>query len=452
MFLNFFVETFGLGVKNLHLHKLRSLLTTLGIIFGVAAVIIMVAIGEGARQAALAQVRQLGSRNIVITSLVPPESTDSSARTTRMLEYGLKRLDVRNLKSTFRFPDTDDPDVLVDPRKESTPLSYVVPLRETQQRVLVGDNRYNADPIGTVPQIFEVMTLPLERGRYFNMVDLREQAPVCVIGATAAQQMFPYSDPIGKRIKVGTPESGNVMLEVIGVLEHTGLRPGGFISRNLDQDIYFPLTLAQRALGDTVVKQGSGSREFKKIEISEIWLQSKSEEDVEALAAIAENTVAPNHAAVKDYDVKAPIQLLRNAERTNRVFNFVMVGIASLSLIVGGIGIMNIMLASVTERTKEIGIRRALGAKRRHIVMQFLVETTVVSLAGGVIGIGLGSGGAVGLPIAMRLFSTQDYPTVIAMWSIVGSFVVCAVIGIGFGMYPAIMAAQMNPIEALRHE
>jgi putative ABC transport system permease protein len=153
-------------------------------------------------------------------------------------------------------------------------------------------------------------------------------------------------------------------------------------------------------------------------------------------------------------DIKAPIQILRNAERLNKMFNFIMVGIASFSLVVGGIGIMNIMLATVTERTREIGIRRALGAKRRHITLQFLIETTVISLSGGLIGIGLGSSFALGLPWLVDVLSDSNarYPTDIATWSVVGSFVVSGLIGVGFGLYPAVMAARMNPIEALRHE
>jgi putative ABC transport system permease protein len=151
-------------------------------------------------------------------------------------------------------------------------------------------------------------------------------------------------------------------------------------------------------------------------------------------------------------EVKAPIQILRNAERLNRMFNFIMVGIASFALVVGGIGIMNIMLATVTERTREIGIRRALGAKRRHITLQFLIETTVISLSGGLIGIGLGTAVAKGLPWAVEHFGGQHYPTYITNWSVIGSFVVSGLIGIGFGLYPAVTAARMNPIEALRHE
>lgn len=433
--LNFLFETFALGVKNIHLHRLRSLLTTLGIIFGVAAVIIMVAIGEGAKQSALEQLRMLGARNILIRSVPPPESTDASQRMQRVLTYGLRETDRRRLGTLAG-------------------LTYIVPLRDTQQKVVVGERRVPANAIGTEPEIFEVINLPLERGRYFNRIDLAHETPVCVLGALAAQQLFPFEDPIGQIVQVGSADSGIVMLEVVGVLEKTGLRPGsGIINRAIDQDLYMPLTLARTVFGDQIVRRQAGTFERKKIELTEIWLQTARIEDVEVLAGIAENIVRLERAGPADFEVKVPIEILRNAERLNRTFNFVLGGIASLSLIVGGIGIMNIMLASVTERTREIGIRRAMGAKRRHIVLQFLIETTVISLTGGVIGILAGSGAAIALPIIMRAAgSSQIYPTEITPWSVVGSFVVSGLTGIGFGLYPAITASRMDPIEALRHE
>ncbi len=434
MVLNFLFETFALGLKNIVLHKLRSLLTTLGIIFGVAAVIIMVAIGEGTKQAALEQLRQLGARNILVRSVPPPESDQASARTTRILEYGIKRLDYRRLK-------------------ELPGLSVIVPMRDTQAKVVYEDRRVAAAAIGTVPEIFDVLNLPLERGRYLNQIDFDRQAAVCVLGALAAEQLFPYQDPLGQQIQIGASNSGRTVVQVVGVLEKTGLRPGtGFINREIDQDIYFPLTLAQAVFGDTIVRNTSGSQERKTIELTEIWLQADEKVDVEGLASIVDNLIKLNHPN-KDYEVKVPIEILRNAERLNRMFNFIMVGIASFSLIVGGIGIMNIMLASITERTREIGIRRALGAKRKHITLQFLIETTVISLTGGVIGIAIGAAGAISLPHIVRLFNAdQNYPTSIATWSVIGSFVVSGLIGIGFGLYPAMTAARMDPIEALRHE
>jgi putative ABC transport system permease protein len=435
--MRFFTESFLLGLKNLRLHKLRSLLTALGIILGVAAVIIMVAIGEGAKQAAMEQMEQLGATNVLVRSVQPPESNDASQRTQRVLDYGLKRRDLARLET---LPHLDK----------------VVPLRDTEQKVTRGDVRATAKAIGTTADAFEVMNLELDRGRYFTEVDVDAEQHVCVVGAMAAQQLFPYSDPLGQTIVVGTPTRATVVLTIIGVLAPTGLRPDGsaagtMIGRNLDQDVYFPMTVAEEAFGDTLATQKPGGFERKHIELTEVWLRVKNVRYVEQVAAVAENTVRTTH-PVMDFEVKAPIQILRNAEQLNRTFNFVMGGTAAIALVVGGIGIMNIMLASVTERTKEIGIRRALGAKRKHITLQFLIETTVLSLSGGLIGIAVGVGSAKGLPPAVQYLADATYRTSVAGWSVVGSFVVSGLIGIGFGLYPAIMAARMNPIEALRHE
>jgi putative ABC transport system permease protein len=429
--MRFLAETFLLGLKNLRLHKLRSLLTALGIILGVGAVIIMVAIGEGAKQAAMEQMEQMGTNNIVVRSVKPAESNDASEKTQRILNYGLKRLDEARLRT---LPNVE----------------YIVPLRDCEQKVLKGDIRASANTIGTTPDIFAVMNLELERGRYMTPTDYVEGQHVCVLGAMAAQQLFPFADPLGEEIQVGTGGMATLMLTVVGVLQPTGLRAdsaGNIIARNIDQDIYIPLTLAHQTFGDTIVKRLAGSQERKQIELTEVWMRCKDRNEVEALAAIAENTVRSTHGNAADFEVKAPIQILRQAEKLSRTFTLVMVGTASIALLVGGIGIMNIMLASVTERTKEIGIRRALGAKQRHITMQFLVETTVLSVCGGLIGIAIGIMAAKGLPLAF-----SEYRTSVTTWSVLVSFLISGAIGIGFGLYPAMTAARMNPIDALRHE
>jgi len=435
MVLNFLLETFVLGVKNIRMHKLRSLLTTLGIVIGVVAVIVMVAIGEGGKRQSMEELNKLGAQNVLIRSVPPPESTAAQGRQQRFLTYGIKDLDFELLKD---LPG----------------LRYAVPLRDTQQKVIVGDRLATVNAIGTTPEIFEVINLKLERGRTFDKVDMDSQAHVCVLGALACQQLFPYQNPIGQKIQVGSAISMTITVEVIGVLEKTGLRPGtGIISRIIDQDLYLPLTLAESVWGHSVVKIAAGGHEFKRIELSEIWLQTLDKDDVEATSRRAENLIQQNHSGPLDYEIKIPLEIMRAAEATARRFNFILGGIASCALLVGGIGIMNIMLASVTERTREIGIRRALGAKRRHITLQFLVETTLISLAGGLIGIGLGIAIAVGIPDLMKLFGSQQvYPTSITAWSVIGSFLVSGIVGVAFGLYPAMTAAKMDPIEALRHE
>jgi putative ABC transport system permease protein len=410
----------------------------LGIICGVAAVIVMVAIGEGTKGAALEQVQQLGARNILVQSWRPPESSEASARQQRVLEYGVKRADLERLKT---IPG----------------IAKFVPLKDTEQRIILGDLRVNANAIATTPDIFDVINLRLEKGRTFGQLEYERGEAVCVLGAGARRQLFPYQDPMGQKIQVGTSGQNVTILTVIGVLEPTGLRAGadsaGIMLRDIDLDIYFPLELARKTFGDAVFRRSAGSMERKQIELSEVWLQAERIEDVERIWKVAENTLSINHKNLQDVNVKAPIQILRNAERTARMFNFVLGGIASVSLIVGGIGIMNIMLASVTERTREIGIRRALGAKQRHITLQFLIETTIISLTGGLIGIALGVVVAIALPpLIAKLGSGESYPTTIATWSVIGSFIVSGSIGIVFGLYPAMTAARMNPIEALRHE
>jgi putative ABC transport system permease protein len=442
--LNFLRESFLLGLKNLRLHKLRSLLTALGIIFGVWAVIVMVAIGEGTKRSALEQIQQLGARNILVRSVPPPETTEASGSQQRTLVYGLTRADLERLET---LPGVET----------------IVPLRDTQSNVSIGALRApSVNSIGTTPDIFDVINLQVSEGRLFNQLEYERGAAVCVIGYQAARQLFPFEFPIGKQVKVGQSGSGTAVLTVIGVLEPSGLRAGSegadLMQRDLDMGLYFPLTLARDTFGDINIRRQAGSMERKEIQLSEVWLKAATVADVENLAKVAENVVTlgkpGRHGPRPDVTVKAPIQILRAAERTQRTFNFIMVGIAAFALVVGGIGIMNIMLASVTERTREIGIRRALGAKRRHIVLQFLIETTVISLSGGLIGITVGAGFATALPFIVEFFSDGDqrYPTVIATWSVVGSFVVSGLIGIGFGLYPAVMAAHMNPIEALRHE
>jgi len=430
----FLLENFQMGLRNLLLHRLRSLLTALGIIFGVTAVITMVAIGQGGKDAARQQMEKLGATNIVVTSVRPPESSDASSRTQRILEYGLKRSDFDRLQT---LPNVE----------------AVVPLRETRQRVVIDGTRFNVNAIATTADIFSVINLRLDRGTFFTSDQYKNEENVAVIGAEAARQMFPQQDPIGQQVTLGAASSGTLVVNIIGVLLPTGLRAdqnnAGIIGRDIDLDLYFPLSISRKVFGDTINERRAGSTERTLIELSQVWIKAKRVEDVERFAGIASNMMnLPQRA---DASVKAPIEILRAAERTQLIFNIIMVGIASLSLLVGGIGIMNIMLATVTERTREIGIRRALGAKQKHITLQFLIETTVISLGGGLLGITLGVLLAVMIPPMLAFFG-MTFPTSVTTWSILVSFGVSGLIGIGFGMYPAMRAARMDPIEALRTE
>src|SRR5438874_1994667 len=292
----FLIETFILGLKNLRLHKLRSLLTALGIIFGVAAVIIMVAIGEGTKQAALEQIRQLGATNILLRSTEPPESNDASSKSQRILRFGLTSTDFLRVQS---LPG----------------LKKCVRVRDTRQKVIQGSILApSANAVGTEPALFEMINLHTERGSFFTQIQYDRGDAVCVLGATAAKQLFPYEDPIGQTIQVGTRQFSSVMLTVIGVLEPTGLRPGSegasMMRLDPDQGVYFPYTLAKAVFGDTIMRMQAGTFERKNIELTEIWLQAQGVADVERIASVAENLVKIGHGEKVDFEVKAPIQIL----------------------------------------------------------------------------------------------------------------------------------------------
>jgi putative ABC transport system permease protein len=433
--LYFLIENFRLGLKNLYLHRLRTLLTALGIIIGVAAVIVMVAIGEWTKREAIQQMQQLGVRNVLVRSMRPPEG--SQGVQSRLLEYGIVERDLMRIRSV-------------------PGVSLVVPMRDTRAPVAyMGRVFPSLNAVATTSDIFQVINLRLAAGTFFTRTQEENVEAVCVIGSDVARQMFPTEDPIGRSFQIGTSRSGQAMLTVIGVLEPTGLRANsdgkaGFIARDIDSDIYFPLKLSQTQFGNLSIRMRSGSFERESFEYTEVWAQVGDVQHVEAIAGVFSNLVGlPGR---EDVQVKAPIELLRAAEQQAQMFNYIMGSIAGFSLVVGGIGIMNIMLATVTERTREIGIRRALGAKQKHITLQFLIETTVISLTGGLIGVGCGMLLAWGLPVTLKYFSISGFPTAIAPWSVIGSFLVSGLIGIFFGLYPAITAARMNPIEALRHE
>ena len=440
----FLFEIIRLGLRNLALHKLRSTLTSLGIILGVAAVIVVVSIGEGNKQATLREIRALGATNIILRSQKPPQSSSASSSTSFVVRFGLERRDLRRLEASL------------------TDASIMVPLKAAGSEIRRRNERTVSQVFGTTPDLSRVANLRIRPGgRYLVTEDVESARPVAVIGAEVADQFFRLEDPIGKDFRID-----DQVFRVVGILEPVGFAGGAgaaLVGRDLNKDVHIPITTAERQFGDIVVRRESGSFSGEETEIGEIYLQAATTEAVVDLAARASRVLEIGHGDMRDVQVIVPWELLENARKTMLVWNIMLVSIAAISLLVGGIGIMNIMLASVVERTREIGIRRALGATRNHIVAQFLVETGSISTLGGVLGIVFGVGISLGLgsfvPWVLSLPAFRDLiegefklEPVITAWSIVVSFVVAAGVGLIFGIYPAIVASRKDPIEALRHD
>lgn len=425
----FIFEIIRLGLSNLSRHKLRSVLTALGIILGVAAVIAMVSIGEGKKQAALDQLERLGAKNIILRSQKPPDTAGGAGggRISFVSRFGLTRQDLKLIRDNL--PDADQ----------------IVPLKEVGGQVIKDAIRRTSQAYGTTPEFLEVARIGVDRGRYLTQADLDERAPVAVIGAELAKQFFPFEDPLDNTIRIDAKA-----FRIIGVLRPVGLAGGagaGLIGRDLNLDLHIPITTAQEVFGDTISRATSGSRENNIVQVSEIYVVAPDREIVPTFAELAERVIDVNHPGLRDVTMIVPFELLETARREALTWNLVLGAIAGISLLVGGIGIMNIMLANVTERTREIGIRRALGATRKHISLQFLVETGVLSAVGGLIGVGLGIGGSLLIPVI-----SANLPTAITLWSIGLAFAVAAATGLVFGIYPAMMAARQDPIVALRHD
>ncbi|MCY2994611.1 MAG: ABC transporter permease [Planctomycetota bacterium] len=421
-----------LAVRNLLLNKLRSVLTMLGTILGVSSVIAMLAIGEGSKRQAVEQIKQLGAANIIIRSVKPAADNEasggaSSRKVSRVLEYGLLYNDYDRLKATL-------PTI-----KRAIPIALV---RKNAQH---GRHRIaNSRILGTTPEYLQVKNLTVRRGRFLTAPDLETTANVAALGAGAAERLFGYEDPLGQTLLLG--QGAYRIIGVLDTQDSGGARPGAMGQEDFNNDLYIPITAARRRFGELQVIVRAGSREFERTQLSEITLTAHSEELVSQTAAMCRKLLKIGHRKSEDYEVLVPLELLAQAERQKRIWNLVLGSIAGISLLVGGIGIMNIMLATVSERTREIGIRRALGATRGDIITQFLIESTVLSATGGLMGVFLG----VAIPKIVSL--TSEIETVLSGWSIVIAFGTSVVIGVVFGVYPARRAALMDPIEALRHQ
>ncbi len=439
----FFLEIVRLGLTNLRLHMLRSILTALGIILGVAAVITMVSIGEGSKQEALERLERLGAKNIIVRSVKPAESGQAGGGNQRSFisKYGLTRDDLDVIEASFGHVES------------------ITPFKSIGGEVLREDRKRASQSFGVTPGAMNAMNLRIARGRYITVADMDARAMVAVMGHEIARSLFPLDDPIGSTFRIDQ----NVVT-VVGVLEPVGLAGGAgasLVGRDLNFDIHLPMSTARVAFGDTVIRRESGNTSASEVQIHEIILTSMDREDVMTDASILRRLVESRHPRMDDVELFIPFELLESARKTALTWSLVLGAVAGISLLVGGIGIMNIMLASVTERTREIGIRRALGATRRDVQLQFIVETGVLSSIGGLVGIGLGIGLSLAVgwgvpmlpdaPMIGRWFEQDvSLPTTVTGWSVILSFSVATLTGLVFGIYPAAVAARQDPIVALR--
>ncbi len=415
------VRNIRLGIKNLLLHKLRSLLTIFGVVFGVGSVIAMLAVGEGAGREALQQLKRLGSTNILISTVKPSAKDAPAGQRSYVNVYGLTYDDMAHISETIGS------------------VERTVPVKTIDQTARIGERVMETRIVGTTPDWFDLVDRTMLTGRDMTWRDYDEHSAVCVLTEHGARKLLPNEYNLGSSVRIE-----NHYYEVIGIVksEEAG---GSIATPDLDIDAYIPLTVAQERHGDFDRSRSSGSSERTLVQLHKIIVQVKSIEQVKATADAIKRLLSTRHDK-EDYRLEVPLALLREAEASKRITSIVLGSIAGISLLVGGMGIMNIMLASVTERTREIGIRRAIGAKRRQIIGQFLIEAVVLTIVGGILGVGLGFGFAA---IITYWFGMK---TIVLAYTIVLSLAVSAGVGILFGLYPAIRAANLDPIEALRHE
>ncbi len=437
------LANFNIALEAVLANKIRSLLTGLGIIFGVAAVIAMMAIGSGAQEEILEQIKLVGVNNIVITPIVEQEEetldeTTSDKGKEKKLSLGLNLLDARSIENVLPEIKHISPEIIID--------TYIIKNALRRSAKLVGvENSY-----------FEISGFNLYEGRYFNQEQIDYGKPVCIIGKSIKSKFFSKEDPIGKKIKVG-----NHWLKVIGVLEERHISKKSISNlgiRDYNMDVYTPLKTVliryeNRALiTEAAIKlfNRSDPEEREKSpnyhQLDRLVLQVAETDQLNGVAQVVSKMLKRKHKDVVDYEITIPELLLKQQQRTKSIFNFVLGAIAGISLLVGGIGIMNIMLASVLERIKEIGLRMAIGAKKADIAYQFLLEAVMISVSGGLAGVILGS------IIAVSVSKVAEIPTILSFYSILLSFGVAVSIGVIFGYTPAKRAANQDPITSLRYE
>ncbi|HMP72861.1 MAG TPA: ABC transporter permease [Kiritimatiellia bacterium] len=406
------------GMRNLLRHKLRSALTLLGVFFGVAAVITMMGIGEGAQRSVMREIAGLGLNNILVDSVQPttpqPQTTTGGRRRgPRILEFGLTEQDVAQIRAAL-------------------PRSEVRTAQRVRSRISQGGLRIDAEALGVPPGYFDLFESELVSGRMLSDLDEMLSAPVALVPEALEGLTRPLAGGTPPHIRIGDKQ-----LEIVGVIRTVA--PGG------SRTIYMPETTARQRFGISTIRREAGSFEFTRTPVSQMIVHSKDENDLGPAAAVVKRTLEANRPQ-GDYAVTIPFEILKAKQQTQRILNLVLLTIAGISLLVGGIGIMNIMLAIVTERIPEIGVRRALGATRRDILYQFLVETVTLSTLGGVAGC---LAGVVAVPLTGRWTGWEG---VVTPSSVVVSLLVSWMVGLFFGLAPAIRASRLDPVEALRHE
>jgi putative ABC transport system permease protein len=414
-----------LGVRSLLAHKLRSFLTVLGLVFGVASVIIMLAVGEGASYEAQQQIQSLGARNLIVRSMKPVRDAESEEQR-GAIQYGLTYQDLDAIQQTI-------PTVV-----------GVTPQREFRQEVRYLGLSVDCRVSGVTDSFLGMNGLHMAEGRFISGVDNEMFRNVCVLGHDLAVSLFPFSSPIGKAIRVGPRH----YYTVVGVTNYRTPSAGvgsSLAAHDYNTDCYIPLRTDRVRFGELLMHGEQGSFSYERLELSQITIGVDNIETVKPTGEAVESLLMSSHEK-KDYGITVPLELLESAEQTKRIFNIVLGSTAAISLLVGGIGIMNIMLATVTERTKEIGIRAAVGATSQDIISQFLVETAVLSLIGSMFGL------AIGLAAPPLVSWLSGVKTIVTAWSVIVSIAVALTVGVVSGIYPAIRAANLDPIDALRTE
>jgi putative ABC transport system permease protein len=407
----------GRSVDNLLLHKLRTLLTMLGMIFGVAAVLSMLSIGAGAQQQVMAFIEGLGVRNLIVEAR---ETTERQAwQKVRLQSPGLSFQDMRAIQAAVPGIDA------ITPRKRFTP-TQIVPKPTGEMPVIYG----------VEPNFADIASLRLTAGRFFDADESAHAAAVCVLGEAARVGMFGVANPLDQWIKAG--EHWFRVIGVAGPQASAREGVGGLPAQDRNNLIYVPTGAAILRLEDNY----SQLRD----EIDGVYVRVAADVDITSAAAVMRGVLDASHRGASDYALVVPAELLAEQQRTKRIFDIVMVALASISLLVGGIGIMNIMLASVLERTPEIGLRRALGATRVDVIRQFVLETTLLAVGGGVLGLLLG------VALSQVIAQFAGWSTVVTGGALALAFLVSVIVGLVSGIYPAMKASRLDPVQALHYE